>query len=117
MRRLSPGLLVGIGVAACVLATAASAADMPVPAAPAYYPPVYRPVIYDWTGIYVGGDVGGGWLHDVVTRTAAMANNILALKAAGATVIADDTQYFNEPWFQDGVIAQAIDTVTSAGVP
>jgi len=79
MRRLSPALLVGIGVAACALATAASAADMPVPAAPAYYPPVYRPVIYDWTGIYVGGDVGGGWLNDVVTTTTAT-----ALMPAGA---------------------------------
>src|ERR1700688_4676420 len=73
MRRLSPGLVVGIGVAACALATAASAADMPVPAAPAYYPQVYRPVIYDWTGIYVGADVGAGWLNDVITTTTATA--------------------------------------------
>ncbi len=70
MRRFSPGLLVGIAVAASALATAASAADMPVPAAPAYTPPVYRPVIYDWTGIYIGGHVGGGWMNDVVTTTA-----------------------------------------------
>jgi len=69
MRRLSPGLLVGIVVAASALATAASAADMPVPAAPAYTPPVYRPVIYDWTGIYGGAHLGAGVLEDQVTTT------------------------------------------------
>src|SRR5580704_207013 len=68
MRRISPGLLAGCVVAASALATAASAADLPVPAAPAYAPPVYRPVIYDWTGIY-GGINGGGVLNDVVTNT------------------------------------------------
>ena len=69
MRRLSPGLLVGMAVAASALATAASAADMPVPAAPAYYPPAYHPVIYDWTGIYGGGHLGAGLLEDQVTTT------------------------------------------------
>src|SRR5580704_4832974 len=73
MRRLSPGLLVGLAVAASALATGASAADMPVPAAPAYTPPVYRPVIYDWTGIYGGVHVGAGVLDDVVTNTTATA--------------------------------------------
>jgi outer membrane immunogenic protein len=69
MRRFSPGLLAGFVVAASALATAASAADMPVPAAPAYYPPAYHPVVYDWTGIYVGAHVGAGLLDDVVTTT------------------------------------------------
>jgi|SRR5579864_75382 len=67
MRRRSPGLLVGIVVAAGALATAASAADLPVPAAPAYVPPVYRPVVYDWTGIYGGVHLGVGALDDQVT--------------------------------------------------
>jgi outer membrane immunogenic protein len=67
MRRFSPGLLVGLAVAASALATAASAADMPVPAAPAYTPPVYRPVIYDWSGIYGGAHLGAGVLEDQVT--------------------------------------------------
>ena len=73
MRRPSPGLLVGIAVAASALATAASAADMPVPAAPAYAPPVYRPVIYDWTGIYGGAHVGAGLLEDTFTPTTSTA--------------------------------------------
>jgi len=67
MRRRSPGLLAWIVVAAGVAATAASAADLPVPAAA---PQAYRPVpVYDWGGIYVGGQVGGGWMNDVVTAT------------------------------------------------
>src|SRR6516165_7351807 len=45
---------------------AAQAADMGVPA-PAYYPPV-PPAIYDWTGIYVGGHIGGGILVDSVSQ-------------------------------------------------
>ena len=69
MRRLSPGLLVGLAVAASALATAASAADLPVPAAPAYTPPSYRPVIYDWTGIYGGVHLGAGLLEDQITTT------------------------------------------------
>ena len=38
------------------------------------------------------------------------------LAAAGATVIADDVGYFDEPFFQDGILAQAIDAVEAKGV-
>ncbi len=49
------------------------------------------------------------------------ANGIGALAAAppagaGAKVIADDLGYFDEPFFQDGIVAQAIDTVEGEGV-
>jgi subtilase family protein len=44
------------------------------------------------------------------------ANGIGALAAAGAKVIADDVGYFDEPFFQDGIIAQAIDAVEAKGV-
>jgi hypothetical protein len=44
------------------------------------------------------------------------ANGILALAAAGATIEADDAAYFDEPFFQDGILAQAIDTVEAHGV-
>ncbi len=43
------------------------------------------------------------------------AQNILNLQAAGCQVIVDDIFYFAEPVFQDGVIAQAVETVTAAG--
>jgi Subtilase family/Putative Ig domain len=44
------------------------------------------------------------------------ANGIAALAAAGAKVEADDVGYFDEPFFQDGLVAQAIDTVEAQGV-
>jgi hypothetical protein len=44
------------------------------------------------------------------------ANGILALAAAGAKVIVDDVGYFDEPFFQNGVAAQAIQTVEAEGV-
>ena len=47
---------------------------------------------------------------------AAFASNILALAAAGARVVVDDVLYFAEPMFQDGIIAQAVDSVVAGGV-
>ena len=44
------------------------------------------------------------------------ATGIGALAAAGATVIADDVAYFDEPFFQDGIVAQAVDAVEAKGV-
>src|SRR5580700_6138666 len=44
------------------------------------------------------------------------ANGILALAAAGCKVICDDVSYFDEPFFQNGVIAQAIQRVEAEGV-
>ena len=44
------------------------------------------------------------------------ANGIIALQAAGAKVIADDISYPDEPYFQDGIVAEAINTVTAKGV-
>ncbi len=46
---------------------------------------------------------------------AAMATNIEALRAAGCGVIVDDVSFLNEPVFQDGIIAQAVETVSANG--
>ena len=43
------------------------------------------------------------------------ANGIGALAAAGAQVIVDDLGYFDEPFFEDGIVAQAINTVEANG--
>ena len=57
---------------------------------------------------------------DLLFATAALgqasfAANIAALQAAGADVIIDDWFYFEEPFFQDGVISQAVDAAVAAG--
>lgn len=49
------------------------------------------------------------------TSDASFADNIRALRAAGCDVIVDDVFYFNEPPYQDGIIAQAVTDVTNDG--
>jgi subtilisin family serine protease len=57
-----------------------------------------------------------------VTTEAGFANGILTLAkpvsagGGGAKVIADDVGYYDEPFFQDGILAQAVDTVVGQGV-
>ncbi len=46
---------------------------------------------------------------------AGFAANIQALQTAGCNIIVDDVFYFDEPVFQDGIVAQAVNTVTAAG--
>jgi hypothetical protein len=46
----------------------------------------------------------------------AFAGSIRALWKAGAQVIVDDIAYYEEPFFQDGPVAVAIDEATAAGV-
>jgi outer membrane immunogenic protein len=54
------------GLATSALLAPAQAADMGVPARS--YFPALPPAIYDWTGIYVGGHIGGGMLVDSVSQ-------------------------------------------------
>lgn len=46
---------------------------------------------------------------------AAFAQNIQNLRSAGCDIIVDDVTYFAEGVFQDGVVAQAVNTVTADG--
>ncbi len=46
---------------------------------------------------------------------AAFANNILSLAAAGCSIIVDDLTYFAEAAFQDGTVAQGVNTFVSGG--
>jgi N-acetylneuraminic acid mutarotase len=46
---------------------------------------------------------------------AGFAQNILDLRAAGCDIIVDDVEYFNESPFQDGIVAQAVNSVTADG--
>ncbi len=43
------------------------------------------------------------------------AQHILDLQTAGCNVIVDDVLYFDEPMFEDGIVAQAVDTVATTG--
>jgi hypothetical protein len=49
------------------------------------------------------------------TSDASFADNIIALQGAGCKVIVDDVTYFEEPVFQDGIIAQAVNQVVTNG--
>ena len=53
--------------------------------------------------------------HTAFDGEANFAQGIIDLKNAGSKVIVDDVGYFAEPFFQDGVIAQAVDTVVAGG--
>jgi VCBS repeat-containing protein len=53
--------------------------------------------------------------HTAFVSMADFAQGILDLKAAGSDIIVDDVRYFLEPFFQDGILAQAVDTVTAGG--
>jgi Subtilase family len=54
--------------------------------------------------------------YTAVSTEADFANGITTLASKGAKVIDDDVGYPDEPFFQDGLIAQAINTVAAQGV-
>jgi outer membrane immunogenic protein len=67
VRLAASAAFLATGLATSALLATAQAADMGVPAH-SYYPPPPPPAIYDWTGIYVGGNIGGGILVDSVSQ-------------------------------------------------
>ncbi len=54
--------------------------------------------------------------HTGASSEADFADGIVALAASGAKIIDDDIGYPDEPFFQDGIVAQAIDQVAATGV-
>ncbi|MBS1661799.1 MAG: S8 family serine peptidase [Bacteroidetes bacterium] len=54
--------------------------------------------------------------HTANNGQADFANGILKLAQQGCNVIADDVFYYAEPFFQDGIIAQAVDQVKQQGI-
>jgi outer membrane immunogenic protein len=67
MSRRSAGLLALLVTAAVAAATTALAADLPVAPPGPSYTPAYQPAVYNWTGFYFGGNVGGNMLYDTFT--------------------------------------------------
>jgi Subtilase family len=51
--------------------------------------------------------------YGLVAGEADFANGVAALASAGARVEADDIGFFDEPFFQDSIISQAIDSVVT----
>jgi len=74
LRAFVGGVAFAAGSVACI--HAASAADLP-PARmpPAVAPVVYAPPVYNWTGIYVGGNIGGGFANSSWSDPITGANN------------------------------------------
>jgi outer membrane immunogenic protein len=85
MRKLLPGSVALIALGALGLSVPATAADMEVAGAPAYK--AVRPIVrvYDWTGFYIGGNVGGHWGVDKITTVTDM--NFEGLGALAATAL------------------------------
>ncbi|MGH8569976.1 MAG: hypothetical protein ACREXU_18715, partial [Gammaproteobacteria bacterium] len=54
--------------------------------------------------------------HTAFNGQADFAQGIVDLATAGAKVINDDVIYFAEPFYQDGIVAQAVNTVKGMGV-
>lgn len=87
-------------------------------------------VLEEETGCVSGSDEGRAMMqivHDIAPGSiqlfhsafngeASFATGITKLAEAGADIINDDVIYLAEPMFQDGIIAQAVDTVKATGV-
>ncbi|MCB0686138.1 MAG: S8 family serine peptidase, partial [Saprospiraceae bacterium] len=110
----------GVGAASDVLS-----GDLPGPGNPNGYTQSVQ-VLSDYPG---GTDEGRAMLqiiHDLAPGAelfyatafgseADFAQAILNLRNAGCDIIVDDVSYLGEPVFQDGIIAQAVNTVVAGG--
>ena len=56
------------------------------------------------------------YFYTAFDGAADFASGIRALANAGCKIIVDDVGYFAEPYFQDGILARAVEDVTNQGV-
>ena len=120
---LKIGVLSDSANATGALTAAQTSGDMP-PSCPAG-PPCFT-MVQDFPG---GADEGLAMMEIVYDMApgaslffatadvseASFAQNILNLRAAGCDIIVDDVFYFDEPVFQDGIVAQSVASVTADG--
>ncbi len=67
LRAFVGGLMLAAGTVAC--ACSVQAADLPMRPAPAPVAPVaYAPPVYNWSGFYIGGHIGGGFENSTWTN-------------------------------------------------
>jgi outer membrane immunogenic protein len=80
-------------------AGSASAADLPVKA-----PPMAAPPVWNWTGFYVGGSVGGIWddTRDNVYPTGCFLTSVTCGLGPAANPIRSDSVRFNDAQFIGG---------------
>jgi hypothetical protein len=85
------------------------------------FPPSSNPLIDEGRAMtQIISDIAPGadiLFHTAFNGAEDFAEGIDELVAAGADIIVDDVGYSNEPFFQDGVIAQAANRAVEAGVP
>jgi outer membrane immunogenic protein len=78
-------LLIGIAAATFVIATSAFAADLPVKAPVYTKAPVYVDPVFDWTGFYIGGNLGYSWGRSNDTSTLTNAAGTVLLVTSDKT--------------------------------
>jgi hypothetical protein len=89
--------------------------------------PTNTTVLQDYSGGADEGRAMAQLIHDIApgaaiefatadTGEAGFASNILQLAADGAREIVDDVTYFYEPAFQNGIISQAVNSVSASGI-
>jgi outer membrane immunogenic protein len=76
-------LLIGISAAASLFATGALAADMAVKQPVYTKAPVYVEPVFNWTGFYVGGNLGYSWGRSSDTSTATNGAGTTLVTATG----------------------------------
>src|SRR5580704_4766137 len=74
MKRYAFALALGVGAVSAV-----NAADLPARAL--VPPPIYVPPVYNWTGFYIGGNLGAGFSNISLTDTN---NNTFSSSLSGA---------------------------------
>lgn len=120
MRSVGSGLA-ALALAAMAAAAPAYAADLPV--APAYTPATPPPpAIYNWTGFYIGGNVGAGLLSDSISQatTTAATTNLSATQTAHPVGLIGGAQlganYQFDKWVVGAEAAWSASNITGYGI-
>jgi hypothetical protein len=66
--------------------------------------------------VYDGAPGSSIYHHTAFNGMASFATGIGELVSAGCNIIVDDVLYFAETWYQDDIVAQAVDAADAAGV-
>jgi outer membrane immunogenic protein len=78
-------ILIGLAAVASIAATGALAADLPMRAAPYTKAPVYVEPVFNWTGFYIGGNLGYSWGRSSDTSTITNGAGTVLFTSAGKT--------------------------------